>query len=51
MNQKTVQSTEIARQIRMKVCGATVKLNIAPDNGGTRMETVKRMILGGIAKV
>ncbi|HCC35649.1 MAG TPA: hypothetical protein DEQ02_08465 [Ruminococcaceae bacterium] len=40
------------RQIRMKVDGGTVKLNLLPGKDGTAsIETVKKLILNGLAKV
>jgi len=40
------------KQIRMNVDGCTVKLNISANKNETaRIETIKRMILNGLAKV
>ena len=48
----TVQSQFTKKQIHMNIQGYSVKLNISSDNSnGTKVATVKRMILGGLSKV
>ena len=45
------QKSTPKKQIHMNVDGGTVKLNIATNKGETaKIETVKRMILNGLAK-
>ena len=40
------------KQIRLNVDGCTVKLNIVPNrDGAAKIESVKRMILNGLAKI
>ena len=58
MNQRQILVPPVTRnqsdkkQIRMNVHGCLVKLNISAENSNkTRMEMVKRMILGGLSKV
>jgi len=51
MNQETVQTQPAPKQIHMDVHGGTVKLNIISDSAGAKVETVKRMLLGDLAKV
>jgi hypothetical protein len=44
-----IKSTE--KQVRLVVDGCAVKLSFAPRAEGERIEVIKKMILGGMARV